>query len=218
MRRLFLTAFYGFFVRPILKYFIGVSFENQQVFNDLKQFIVVANHNSHFDTISMMAALPSYHLPNTFPVAASEYFSKTSFKAWATRFFVNTIMIKREHEPGTESAIELLDQNLKEGKSIIIFPEGTRGKPGVVSDFKTGIAVLLRRNAHIPFIPVYLDGFGRVLPKDSRLIVPLNCKVRFGEPVYAGEEEVSDLTERVKSAIMELKSKDERDHNVFAFE
>ncbi|MFY0688769.1 MAG: 1-acyl-sn-glycerol-3-phosphate acyltransferase [Cyclobacteriaceae bacterium] len=217
MRRLFLTVFYGLCVRPILKYFIGVSFDHSDVFEREDQFIIVANHNSHFDTIAMMSALPSRHLANTFPVANVEYFGNTPLRSWATRFFVNTIMIAAHHTAGKPSAIDLLDRYLKAGKSIMIFPEGTRGKPGVIADFKTGIAVLLKKNPTIPFVPVYLDGFGRVLPKHSNLIIPLNCRVRFGDPMFAQHESIEELTEKVRKEILELKSKDERDLNRFAY-
>lgn len=218
MKRLSLPLFYSLFVKPLLKYLIGVSFENRNVFDNIDQYIIVANHNSHFDTIAMMAALPSRLLLNTFPVADGDYFGKTSFKAWATQFFVNTIMINRNKEAGNESAVDLLDGYLKGGRSIIIFPEGTRGRPGIMSDFKKGIAVLLLQNPQIPFIPVYLDGFGRVLPKESNLIIPLNCKVRFGKPLYAHGEKIDKLLHIIKEAILDLKSHDERDSNKFAFE
>lgn len=205
-------------VRPWLKYFIGVKFENREAFEDIKQFIVVANHNSHFDTVSIMAALPGNHIVNTYAVAASDYFGKTNFRRNAMNLFFNTILIKRKKEKGAPSAIEILDTHLKKGHSLILFPEGTRGKPGVIEDFKKGIAVLLLKNPDIPFVPVYLDGFGRVLPKDQTLIIPLVCKVRFGEPIKVVSEDIDSILEMIKEAIMELRHKDERDRNQFRYE
>ena len=78
--------------------------------------------------------------------------------------------------------------------------------------------MLLKENPEVPFIPVYLDGFGRVLPKDARLIVPLNCTVRFGEPVHPKGQSVDEILIEVKEAIINLKSRDERDYNNFKFE
>ncbi len=205
-------------VRPWLKYFIGVKFENREAFEDVSQFIVVANHNSHFDTVSIMAALPGNHIVNTYAVAASDYFGKTGFRRAVMKLFFNTILIKRKREKGEPSTIDILDGYLKKGHSLILFPEGTRGKPGVIEDFKKGIAVLLLKNPDLPFVPVYLDGFGRVLPKDRSLIIPLVCKVRFGSPIKVVSNDIGSILEMVKEAIMELRNKDERDRNQFLYE
>ena len=129
----------------------------------------------------------------------------------------NYCLIKRKKTDNDLSAIEILDKALKSGNSLLLFPEGSRGKPGVIKDFKSGIAVLLKNNPHIPFIPVYLDGFGRVLPKDKTLIIPLICKVRFGEPKYIQFPEIDMILDEVKESIMTLKHKDERDRNSFEF-
>lgn len=218
MKKIFLILFYSLIVRPWLKVIIGVSFYNRKTFDSLDQYIIVANHNSHFDTVSILAALPIDKIANTHPVAAMDYFGKTSLTAGAVRLFVNTLLIRRKKEDGGASPIDAIDGLLKNGKSIIIFPEGSRGKPGVIEDFKKGIAILLQKNPSIPFVPVYLDGFGRVLPKDQKLIIPLNCKVRFGEPIWSEKKDIDTILSDVKEAIMGLKTKDERDGNKFDIE
>ncbi|MBL4658168.1 MAG: 1-acyl-sn-glycerol-3-phosphate acyltransferase, partial [Flavobacteriales bacterium] len=206
MKKIFLVLFYGLLVRPWLTILIGVGFYNKKTFDSIDQFIVVANHNSHFDSISILAALPLNKLANTHPVAAMDYFGKTSLSAGVVSLFVNTLLIRRKKEDGGASPIELIDGYLKKGKSIILFPEGSRGKPGVIEDFKKGIAILLQKNPSIPFVPVYLDGFGRVLPKDRKLIIPLNCKVRFGEPIWTKGKDIEAILTDVKDAILSLKS------------
>jgi len=82
---------------------------------------------------------------------------------------------------------------------------------------KKGIAKLLKENPTVPFIPVYLDGFGRVLPKNKILIVPLICKVRFGSPLFATTNDTRTTLEEVKKEILNLKKKNERDRNQFEF-
>ncbi len=214
MKHFFQQLFYTLLVRPWLTIIIGVRFENAAALNRADQFIVVANHNSHFDSVSIMAALPRNKLRMTRAVAAQDYFGK-GISGFFMNLFFNAILIKRKHEEGEPSAIEALDKCIKNGDSLILFPEGTRGEPGVITDFKKGIAILLQRNPQVPFIPVYLDGFGRVLPKDKWMIIPLVCKVRFGEPVMAHTQDIDSLLEVVKEAILHLKKKDERDRNFF---
>ena len=218
MKKYFLKLFYALIVRPWLQLIIGVRFENRETFDGLNQFIVVANHNSHFDTVSIMAALPSSKLYNTRAVAAGDYFGKTSISGSMMSLFFNAILINRNRQKGEPSTIDILDSQLKDGNSFILFPEGSRGKPGVMTDFKKGIAILLEKNPTIPFVPVYLNGFGRVLPKDKKFIIPLICKVRFGEPLYPKNKDIDSVLSEVKDAIVSLKSTDERDRNQFDYE
>ncbi|MEL6674526.1 MAG: lysophospholipid acyltransferase family protein [Bacteroidota bacterium] len=218
MKQLFIQIFYFLIVRPWLSLIIGVRFENKAVLNEARRYIIVANHNSHFDMVSILAAVPIRKLKHTYAVAAADYFTKTPFRDWGMRTFFNAILIRRQKEAGQPSAIEQLDGHLKDGRSLIMFPEGSRGEPGVMADFKKGVAILLKNHPSIPFVPVYLDGFGRVLPKNSNLIVPLVCKVRFGKPIYPETEDIDEILEQVKTAILDLREKDERDRNRFRFD
>jgi len=214
MRKIVLQILYALILRPWLKIIIGVRFANRETFRDIDQFIVVANHNSHFDTISILAALPPDKLTKTHAVAAADYFGKTSFGVLLMKFFFNAILIKRN----SPSAINTMDESLKQGESLIMFPEGTRGRAGVITDFKKGIAMLLHRNPDIPFVPVYLDGFGRVLPKDKFLVIPLICKVRFGGHIKPESDDIDEITEEVKDGILNLRENDQRDRNRFKYE
>ena len=217
MKHLFVKLFYSLIIRPLFTVVIGVSFQNRKTLAEIDQFIIVANHNSHFDSVSIMAALPGNKLKNTRAVAAGDYVGKTSLAKTAMSLFFNAILINRKRLKGEPTAIEILDAQLKKGRSLVLFPEGSRGKPGVMTDFKKGIAFLLKENPNVPFVPVYLDGFGRVLPKDKIIIVPLVCKVRFGEPLFPKNDNTDSILEEVKEAILRLKKKDERDRNQFEF-
>ncbi len=212
---IFIRLFYAILIRPWLRYIIGVKFENQECFDKISQCIIVANHNSHFDTVSIMAALPNKMMKTTRAIAAGDYFGKTYLRGLATRLFFNATLITRGSKTNGQSTIELLDNEIKDGRSLVLFPEGTRGKPGIMADFKKGIAILLKENPHIPFVPVYLDGFGRVLPKGKIFLIPLICKVRFGDPLYPKNNNVETILEEVKEAILNLKDKDERSRNTF---
>lgn len=217
VKNIFIRFFYSVIIRPWLTLFIGVKFINREIFKDKNQFIVVANHNSHFDMVSIMAALPGRKLKHIRSVAAGDYFGKSKFSASVTKFFFNSILINRNRKEGEPTGLEIIDRRLKNGKSLVLFPEGSRGKPGVMNEFKTGIAILLKNNPDVPFIPVYLDGFGRVLPKDKKLIIPLICKVRFGEPIFIDKtKDIKAIVEQVKEEILNLKEPEE-DRNQFYY-
>ncbi len=210
MKNIFRKIFYGLLVRPFLKYIIGVQFKYESTFENLDQFIIVANHNSHFDAISILAALPANKLKNVRTIAAGDYFGTSPSSEGIMNLFFNAILINRKRKKTERSSIDILDEYLKNGESLILFPEGSRGKPGVLSEFKKGIAVLLKKNPNIPFVPIYLDGLGKVLPKDKFLLLPMNSIVNFGKAILPKQDKVESIVAEVKAAILELKDKNNK--------
>lgn len=206
---------YNCIIRPWLTIIIGVKYENRESLATIKQSLIVGNHNSHFDSLSLMAALPGNKLKKTKAVAAADYFGKSSLSYRAMKFFFNAILIQRKRSKNTPSAIGILDSEIKKGNSLILFPEGSRGKPGDISGFKKGIAILLLNNPTIPFIPVYLDGFGKVLPKDKKLILPLITKIKIGEPLFPKSKDIKGVLEEVRKSILALKDINSPNRNQF---
>src|SRR5215831_11186670 len=62
---------------------------------------------------------------------------------------------------------------LDAGEILILYPEGTRGMPGVMSELKAGVAYLARRYPKVPVVPVTLSGVERILPKGAVVPLPL---------------------------------------------
>jgi 1-acyl-sn-glycerol-3-phosphate acyltransferase len=92
---------------------------------------------------------------------------------------VNTKLINREN--GGRETINSMDRMLKRGRSIIIYPEGSRGQPGVMQGLKKGVAILLKNNPHIPYIPIYLDGLDKVMPKGDGMPIHHNSSITIGK-------------------------------------
>ena len=80
---------------------------------------------------------------------------------------------------------------MREGDSLIIFPEGTRGTSAVPARFRSGLFRLGGEFPAVELMPVYLDNLHRSLPKGALLPVPMVCTVRFGAPLarIADEEQ-----------------------------
>ena len=164
--------------------------------------IYVANHNSHLDGMSLMTIVPSHRIHLTHSVAAQDFFGNSGFRRWSMKNLVNAVLISRSKNEADVDPVQLLDAMIRQGHSLILFPEGTRGVPGVMADFKRGVGHLASRHPDVPVIPVYLDGLYRNLPKGRSIIVPLGGTLVMGDPMYFPEgTSVDDITEQTQAAI-----------------
>lgn len=207
MNKPVLVLLYTLLMRWILRLILGVHYRNKEILSDCNQFILVGNHNSHLDTVALMAALPTHMVVKTRPVAAIDYFGKTGIKRWLTHFFVNALLIPRsrpkEGETGPDPIQMMLDA-LARGESLILFPEGTRGEAGKLQKFKKGIGLVLAQRPDIPFVPVYFSGIEKLLPKGESVLVPFENYVSFGQPTYCKGLTPEDITARVEAEVLAL--------------
>ena len=93
MRNPVLFLVYKIIMPVFLKILVGVKFQNKEVLKKQKQYIIVANHNSHLDTMAIMSSLPVGRLYKTHPVAAADYFGKSSF-SYSKTAGLNLLKIK----------------------------------------------------------------------------------------------------------------------------
>lgn len=188
-------------VRPFLRLFFGVNVAGAENLADLDQFILIANHNSHLDVLVLFCILPVKHIATTHPVAAEEYFSRWEILFRAVDYLLQPIWVVRGAK--VKDPLEGMKERLDAGRSIIIFPEGTRGTPGQIEKFKTGVGRLAAEYGHIPVVPVFLSGPERAFPKKSSVPLPLWNDITVGPPqVLAGD--CRDITVALENALREL--------------
>jgi 1-acyl-sn-glycerol-3-phosphate acyltransferase len=194
-------------MRNFLKLFIGVKFGKANFLLKEKVFVLIANHNSHLDTMAMMAALPRKIVHKVKPVAAKDYFGKTPFREKFSNYLLNTLLISRnaEHGAGT-NPIRAMINELDKGYSLIVFPEGSRGKPEVMQPLKKGIALVLLERPEIKFVPVFMYGMGKSMPKGDGLIIPFSSILHFGTPeLIPQNSDKEEIIKIIESRLLELK-------------
>ena len=206
MKRIVLWFLYCICVRWFLKLVVGVKFDDPQFLLNEDQFILVANHNSHMDTMALMASLPGKIIHKVKPVAAADYFGRTKVQASFSKYFINALLIRRKRDKAdpTTDPIQQMLQCLNEGFSLILFPEGTRGEPEKLQPLKPGIGIVLSKYPHIPFVPAFMTGMGRIMPKGDNLIVPYNSSLRFGKPIRIDSTDVTSIMKQVEKHLLEL--------------
>ncbi len=182
---------FDLFVRPIVFFYLGVNIRRRHLLPRSGPTILVANHNSHLDTMVLMLACPRSLFRDLRPVAAADYFLKGRLRSWFSTHVLRIIPIWRRKEDRGENSDPLapIDQALDEGAAVIFFPEGSRGEPEQMTQFKRGIAILAERHPDVPVVPVFLQGLGRALPKGEGLLVPFLCDMYVGEHLYWGGNE-----------------------------
>ena len=144
-------------------------------------FVMIANHTSHLDALTLAAALPWPVARRAFALAAGDtFFSSTPAAAFAA-YAVNALPIWRQRT--TAADLAGLRARLIEDKAVyLLFPEGTRSRTGTLGPFKPGIGALVAGTA-VPVLPCHLSGAGAAWPPDHRLPRPGRLHLRIGPPL-----------------------------------
>jgi 1-acyl-sn-glycerol-3-phosphate acyltransferase len=178
---------------------------------ELREFhgpaLIVANHSSHLDTAVLLTTLPPERRRKTAVAAAADYFFDTWWRASGSAIAFNTFPIERRGGSTMSTPGELL----REGWSLIVYPEGTRSSDGLMGRFRMGAAWLAVEH-QVPVIPVGLRGTyaamprGRAWPARGRPRV----SVRYGTPIVPLPGETPrQLAPKITAAVRQLIAEDE---------
>jgi 1-acyl-sn-glycerol-3-phosphate acyltransferase len=180
------SAFFLLLVRPLLMLILGAQVHHRERLPLNGPAMIAANHNSHLDTLILLTLFPIRQLRLLRPVAAADYFLRGKFRTWFALCIIGIIPVVR----GGHGRNPLADCEaaLDRGEILILFPEGSRGTPEVLSQFKRGIAHLAHSHPAVPVHPIFLYGLGKALPKDEFLLVPFNCQIAIGEALFWQED------------------------------
>lgn len=161
------------------------------------------------DTAAFLAMIPMKGHLEAHPIAANDYFGRSPFARKFFEFVFNTIIINRKGKQEIDKTIEPINLALSQKKSILIFPEGSRGEPEIMGQFKNGIAYILKTHPTIPFVPIYMQGLGKAMPKGDSVIIPHDSKIIVGRPVLIPDVTtlpIPEITAIVRQKILELEN------------
>lgn len=227
-RRGFLKLNSWFFENQVQKRIIGVRF----IPASRPCIIAAAPHQSHIDTgfiaFAVFQAFGREAVNRLMPLAAKDhFFRKSLWRIWEHFWNATTYAFPfARRGKGTVKSIEDARRLLKQGYSILIFPEGGRQKRGErgwsIGEFKSGVGeIALRTGA--PIVPCLIRGTGELLPKGKGRLIPFALRalwgstrkktvlLTFGKPLYTnmrktGAHAAKEVTQVVREALLGLQN------------
>ncbi len=177
----------GFYRRVMQSRVYGRSFLPHN-----RNTIVISNHSSHLDMGFVKYALGGYG-EDMVSLAAQDYFFKGRWRK--TYFEQLTNLAPFDRRGGLRQGLRQASEPIREGKTVLLFPEGTRSTDGVVQEFKPALGHLALSCA-VDILPVYLKGTYEALPKGSSLPKQREISAHIGPPLKIAD--LRRLTEGMK--------------------
>ena len=160
------------------------------IFNE--NYVLMSNHQSAFDIFLLYG-----YLPFDFTFLSKKEVFKIPLFGIAMKV-VGAIAVDRENPASLKKTIKDMENYIKGGRSLLIFPEGTRSKDGKLLPFKKG-GFLLAKKSKIKILPVTIIGSSDVLKRGSFLINPgKKVKIVLDKPIEVEGKNLNALMDEVK--------------------
>ena len=188
------------FVNKCLKLFFRV-YNSLRIYGRIQipargPYILAPNHQSYVDAPVVLSGLTCRQIKTCYFYATEQHVRSKFRRALADKN--NTIIMEQAH---LKESIQKLAQVLKEGKNIVIFPEGSRTHDGELGDFKLSFAIL-SKELNIPIIPVCIRGAYDALPRHRKYLYPRHIEVHYLPPIIPTSDiTYQQLADKVKQAI-----------------
>ena len=165
--------FFRFYVR------LKVQGDYKKVYQEYPRLLIISNHASHLDALSIAASIPTRYWIDLYIAAAKDYFFTNPVFTFFSQHCLGAIPIDRNDRKG--EAIHLITNLLQTLPRmwLILFPEGTRSQDGKVHDFKRGVAIFAERT-QTPILYVYLEGNAALWPKGAAFAKPGKLTIHVG--------------------------------------
>lgn len=167
-------------------------------------FLACPNHVSFLDGFLVAAALPPTAVRHALAMGEADYV--THGLAGRVARFAGVAPIDPSRT--LRRAMSCAAAALKDGRAVILFPEGTRSLDGTLQELKQGAAILAA-NLSVPIVPVAVEGAFAAWPRGAPWPRLRPCRVRFGEPIdpapFGEDPEAAErLTAALRRALLEL--------------
>ncbi len=172
-----------------------------------KSYIYMPNHQSNADIPLLLGRLPVQFRW----LAKAELFKIPIFGRAMQG--VGYISIDRSDRKSAFKSLERAARTIRNGTSVLIFPEGTRSRDGRILPFKKG-GFVLSVDAGVPIVPIIIRGTRQIIPKGHFLIRPAPVIMEILDPVETADytrKTKDELLERIRSRLIDNYEKERRE-------
>ena len=156
-----------------------------------RSYIYMVNHQSNFDIPVLLGKLPVQFRW----LAKAELFKIPVFGRGMRG--CGYISIDRSNRKSAFKSLAEAAETIRNGTSVLIFPEGTRSHDGTLGSFKKG-GFVLSVDAGVPIIPIIIQGTFTIMPRGRLLIRPRSVKLTIHDPI-----ETASYTRKRKDDLMQ---------------
>jgi long-chain acyl-CoA synthetase len=168
-------------------------------------YIISSNHQSYLDPLILAGVLPPEVFDKVFAVGTSEIFGK----GFMLRLAQSLRVVVVDPDANLIPAMRAGAFGLRQGRPLILYPEGERSIDGTPRIFKKGAAIL-SIHMQVPIVPVAIEGFYKAWPRNKSFQGFTPLKMVFGDPIVpppesdASEAAYEKLTADLRSRVVEM--------------
>src|SRR4030042_1566903 len=160
-------------------------------------YIIMSNHQGSYDIFALLG-----HLPFQFKWLAKKELFSVPFFGWVMAA-AGYVSVDREGTRETVEAMNEAARKIREGMSLLIFPEGSRSPDGSIQPFKKG-GFTLAIKSRVPIVPVAISGSRDIMPKDRLTASPGEIRILVDPPIETEYDSLKDrefLMKKVRETI-----------------
>ena len=190
------------FWSPMILFFSGaeVTVKGGENLDISKSYIFLSNHQSFLDIPILFRSIPI----NLHFMGKSEL-KKMPFIGWFMKS-VGMVFVNRKDRAESIKSLQEAGHMIRNGKSLMIFPEGTRSKDDKIGEFKRG-SFFIAKEAEVPIVPVYVRNARLVWPVSSFKFKSGPVEIIIGkpvEPLYFKDKSVRVLSQTMFEKVGDL--------------
>jgi 1-acyl-sn-glycerol-3-phosphate acyltransferase len=155
---------------------IPIEVERSARLDSHRTYLFMSNHRSAFDIFALFRAID-----HPFRMIAKRGLFFIPIFGWSL-WMCGFIPINRSNRESAIKSLHKAAHRMRNGLSVLVFPEGTRGTSPTIQPFKKG-GFYLALQSEAPVVPVVLLGTDRILPKGGSKVNRGSITVRIGEPI-----------------------------------
>lgn len=183
-------------------WFVKVKVVGRENISPKQSYVFVANHQGAFDIWAIFG-----YLNHSFKWLMKKELENIFLVGYACKISGHVFVDDSKLSSIRETIIESEDK-LKDGMSLVIFPEGSRTWDGKMIPFKRG-AFMLAGEFKLPVVPITIDGSFKAMPRTTYNVTPCTIKLTIHKPIFPGErgfntkQLMSDCRQLIESALPE---------------